>query len=293
MVSTEDNDLKYKIPIFSTIALFALTVCMMAIVFVGGAGWLLTGISDETRKETRSQVPLPTIANKFTPASTPIAIVETESPPTIEKPTAESTITMDISPTLTIPVDSEPTEIPIESSDEVLVDSSVATPDEVTKQLGFHLPVGSINSVTQEGVATRLVIPKLNVDAPVVIAPIRNGTWDVEHLGQTLVGHLEGTAPPGSASNIVLAAHVTLDFNVYGPFAGLSLLEEGDELIVYENDRMFRYEVSRYYVVDRSNVDVAYPSDEPEITLITCSRWNREAGRYLDRLVVKGKLVAE
>jgi hypothetical protein len=52
----------------------------------------------------------------------------------------------------------------------------------VEEVLGFALPPNTVNSVTQAGVATRLVIPKLNLDAPVLIAPIKNQTWKVDHL---------------------------------------------------------------------------------------------------------------
>nr|NIN69151.1 hypothetical protein [Anaerolineae bacterium]NIN99229.1 hypothetical protein [Anaerolineae bacterium] len=43
--------------------------------------------------------------------------------------------------------------------------------------------------------ATRIVIPAIDVDAPVVVIPIRNGTWDVEQITHE-VGHLQGTASP-------------------------------------------------------------------------------------------------
>lgn len=69
--------------------------------------------------------------------------------------------------------------------------------------------------VVQPGVASRLVIPKVDINHPVLFAPIANGTWMVDHLGQS-IGHLEGTAPPGSGSNMVLAGHVTLSAGVLG-----------------------------------------------------------------------------
>jgi LPXTG-site transpeptidase (sortase) family protein len=98
------------------------------------------------------------------------------------------------------------------------------------------------------------------VDAPVVLSPIQNQTWQVDHLGQA-VGHLEGTAPPGSNSNIVLAGHVTLSAGVYGPFAGLAQLAAGDVVTVYYGDQQFNYLVDDYQTVDRTAVDVTYPSE--------------------------------
>ena len=161
--------------------------------------------------------------------------------------------------------------------------------EEVEARLGFSIPDGSVNSITQVGLADRLVIPKLNLDAPIVLSPIENQTWKVDHLGQS-VGHLEGTAPPGSNSNFVLAAHVTLSSGVYGPFAGLGQLAPGDVIQVYDDGQMYEYIVDGFQTVDRTAVNVTYPSTSPEITLITCNNWSADEGRYVERLVVKGHL---
>jgi LPXTG-site transpeptidase (sortase) family protein len=130
------------------------------------------------------------------------------------------------------------------------------------------------------------------VDAPVVLSPIQNQTWQVDHLGQ-VVGHLEGTAPPGSDSNIVLAGHVTLSAGVYGPFAGLGQLAAGDAVTVYYGDQQFNYLVDEYQTVDRTAIEVTYPSETGQITLITCNNWSDEESRYIQRLIVRGHLVKE
>lgn len=162
--------------------------------------------------------------------------------------------------------------------------------EEVEAQLGFSIPDGSVNSITQVGLADRLVIPKLNLDAPIILSPIENQTWKVDHLGQS-VGHLEGTAPAGSNSNFVLAAHVTLSAGVYGPFASLGQLAPGDVIQVYDDGELYEYIVDGFQTVDRTAINVTYPSTSPEITLITCNNWSADEGRYIERLVVKGHLV--
>lgn len=178
----------------------------------------------------------------------------------------------------------------MESVPETVPTPLATTESAVEQALGFALPAGSVNSVTLEGVATRVVIPKLGVDAPVVLAPIQDQTWQVDHLGQA-VGHLEGTAPPGSNSNIVLAGHVTLSAGVYGPFAGLGQLTAGDIVTVYYGDQAFNYMVDGLQTVDRTAIDVTYPTNTGQITLITCNNWSNEEGRYIERLIVKGHLV--
>jgi LPXTG-site transpeptidase (sortase) family protein len=124
----------------------------------------------------------------------------------------------------------------------------------------------------------------------VLFAPVENGTWQVGHLGQA-VGHLEGTAPPGSDSNLVLAGHVTLDTGVYGPFARLGELAVGDILIIYEGDQKYFYLVESQRTINRNDVAVVYPSTTGQVTLITCTTWSSQEGRYINRLVVKGRLI--
>lgn len=178
---------------------------------------------------------------------------------------------------------------PVSGAPVVEASASSLSAEEVEEALGFSLPPNSVNSVTQEGVGTRLVIPKLNLDAPVLLAPIENQTWKVDHLDQA-VGHLEGTAQPGANSNLVLAGHVTLNTGVYGPFAGLGRLEPGDSIFVYQGDKQFEYVVDSHNTVDRTAVEVTYPTEDAQITLITCNNWDSVEGRYVERLVVKGHL---
>jgi len=138
--------------------------------------------------------------------------------------------------------------------------------------------------------ATRLVIPAMQLDVPVIISPIVSQTWQVDHLGTEFVGHLEGTASPGDPSNVVLAGHVTVAHNVYGPFAGLGHLNPGDPIIVYANDQPYTYIVDYRQLVERTDVDIAYPTTTGRLTLITCSNWSDEMGAYQQRLIVVGHL---
>jgi LPXTG-site transpeptidase (sortase) family protein len=133
----------------------------------------------------------------------------------------------------------------------------------------------------------------MELDIPVIISPIENQTWKVEHLGKELVGHLEGTASPGDPSNVVLAGHVTIAHNVYGPFAGLGKLEPGDPIIVYAGDQPYTYIVDHYQLVERTAVDIAFPTNSGRVTLITCSNWSDELGAYQERLIVVGHLAGE
>jgi LPXTG-site transpeptidase (sortase) family protein len=219
----------------------------------------------------------------------PLSFYEAAPPTSTPAQSAEVAVT-EVSPDSAAPVEAQAVAPP--PADQATTNPNVAlTSEEVNDALGFNLPPGSVNSISQEGVATRVVIPKLNMDRPVVLSPIENQTWKVDHLDQ-LVGHLEGTAAPGSNSNLVLAAHVTLTTGVYGPFAGLAQLAPGDEIYVYSGADIFEYVVDGYQTVERTAVDVTYPTDTGQVTLITCNNWNSVEERYEQRLVVRGHLVS-
>jgi len=152
-----------------------------------------------------------------------------------------------------------------------------------------QVPTGLVASLPDRP-ATRIVIPAIDVDAPVVVIPIRNGTWDVEQITHE-VGHLQGTTSPGDSSNVVMAGHITLSIGGYGPFKGLAQLQPGDEVLVYVGDQEdYVYKVDSVKTVKATDVEVVYPTTEPILTLITCVNWDPVQGRYNDRLVVVAHL---
>ena len=212
-------------------------------------------IRPTARSDSSSQIPRvfasPTSVVTPTPLASPIPITPTAI--SSSSPTASPTVIVTLTPT----------------------PSPTATPMRV---------------INPRGVATRLVIPKINLDSPILLAPFDHSTWRVDHLGQA-IGQLEGTSPPGGNSNIVLAGHVTLDWNVTGPFAQLGQLLPGDLVLVYEREQGYLYQIDSLDKVEHTNVEVTYPSESGEITLITCTTWNDTEGRYVERLVVKGHLL--
>jgi LPXTG-site transpeptidase (sortase) family protein len=252
---------------FLAIVLLLLFVlaCGVSIVAIGIIGWRWSGQEDGSR--SIRIIPLPSLSTATTSDSQPgdaggqIPSEGEEAAPVA--PTESATSEAGAAP----PV----------------FEQSQAAPE-------LALPPGSVNSITQEGVGTRLVIPKLNLDAPIILSPLEGESWKVDHLGTDYVGHLEGTAPPGSSSNIVLAAHVTVSAGVYGPFANLAGLSTGDEVYVYEGEQAFKYIIDDYQIVDRTAIDVTYPSEQGQITLITCTNWSSQEGRYIERVVLKGYL---
>jgi sortase A len=108
--------------------------------------------------------------------------------------------------------------------------------------------------------ATRIVIPAIDVDSPVV----EGDDWEQLKKG---VGHHINTANPGERGNSVLSGHN----DVFGEvFRYLEDLELEDEIIVYTGVQPYRYVVKAKRIVEPTDVSVMYPTTEPVLTLITC-----------------------
>lgn len=126
--------------------------------------------------------------------------------------------------------------------------------------------------------AFRMVIPALNIDAPVV----QGDGW--EQLKQGIGQHV-GTANPGQNGNAVFSAHN----DVFGEiFRYLDQLQPGDEIIIHTNVRTYTYVIDKEtQIVEPTFVQVMDASSSPTITLISCYPYlvNNK------RIVVKATLV--
>jgi sortase A len=108
--------------------------------------------------------------------------------------------------------------------------------------------------------ATRIAIPAIDVDAPVV----EGDDWEQLKKG---VGHHINSANPGERGNCVLSGHN----DVFGEvFRRLEDLELEDEVIVYTGVQPYRYVVKTKRIVEPTEVSVMYPTTKPVLTLITC-----------------------
>jgi len=128
--------------------------------------------------------------------------------------------------------------------------------------------------------ATRLVIKKIGVDAPV----LEGDDWQTLKKG---VGHTPGTANPGEPGNCVLSGHD----DVYGEvFRYLSELKPGDEVLVYTSDgHSFKYVVKTSFLVLPDAVEVLDPTPEPILTLITCYPYLIDSHRLIVVCTLEGE----
>lgn len=137
----------------------------------------------------------------------------------------------------------------------------------------------------------RLIIPKINIEAPLVYADTFDEKKIQEYLRQGIV-HYVDTAKPGQAGNTVVVGHSSTyqwDDNSYGRiFVLLNELEPGDPIFFIANNRRYRYVVTEKFIIKANQVEVLSQDgfDKPTVTLMSC--W--PIGTYWKRLVVRGEL---
>ncbi len=128
---------------------------------------------------------------------------------------------------------------------------------------------------------TRLLIPRIQLDTPVVEVTIENGVWQVAEYA---AGYHRGSARPGTLGNTVISGHKGL----YGAvFLRLDELMPGDEIFLYAGPRLFRYLVVEKKSVWPHQVEVMAQTPVPTLTLITCTAYDTQ------RLVVVARLDRE
>jgi LPXTG-site transpeptidase (sortase) family protein len=146
----------------------------------------------------------------------------------------------------------------------------------------------------------RLVIPKLNLNVPIVIPPMDALiAEDWKKLEEEIqaglhdgVVHYPGTARPGKPGNFFLTGHSSYfpwdDGKYKSVFARLGELKTGDEYWVFYNGDKYRYIVQNKKEIKPSDVTVLdQPIDERISTLMTCT----PIGTTLRRLIISAQEV--
>ena len=146
---------------------------------------------------------------------------------------------------------------------------------------------------------TRIVIPAIKLDAPVIPVPMvyKDGDPAAQYIvaDYRVAGWHADSARLGEVGNLVMNGH----HNVYGRvFEHLKDLRPGDAIIVYGNQRVITYTLTeRHLLLERGvSIDVRMeharflqPTTEQILTLITC--W--PPTDYSHRLILVARPVAE
>lgn len=151
------------------------------------------------------------------------------------------------------------------------------------------------NASTQVSSDPRLIIPKINVDVPVIY----NVGYDHDSQMAAMqkgVAHFAipgANSVPGQLGNTVFSGHSSNDLFDPGDykfiFAQLDKMQLGDTIYANYNGTRYTYTVTKKEVVKPTNVNSLLGMDsKPYLTLITCT----PLGTATNRLLVKAEQVA-
>lgn len=151
------------------------------------------------------------------------------------------------------------------------------------------------NADVPVGPDTKMVIPKINVDAPVVmnVGPTNAEQLQAMSNGIAHVRYPGASAEPGQVGNSVFSAHSSSDWTDSGAykfiFVQLERLAVDDVVYINYNSKRYTYKVYDIKVVAPTEIGALnYTGSDPVITLITCT----PLGTAQKRLLVFAKQVS-
>jgi sortase A len=141
-----------------------------------------------------------------------------------------------------------------------------------------NIIVDPTTSTTVDPSLTNIIIPKINVDAPVNydVTTDYNQQMEAMRNGLAYFGIPGANSKPGQVGNTPVAGHSSNDVFETGNykfiFAQLEKMTEGDIIYANYQGTRYTYKVVKTEVVLPSEVNrLVYPTDRPLLTLITCT----------------------
>jgi LPXTG-site transpeptidase (sortase) family protein len=114
----------------------------------------------------------------------------------------------------------------------------------------------------------RILIPKADIDLPIVQAKVVNGYWE---LSESTASYGLGSGQPGTKGNIVIFAHARV-----GLFYNLKDVKISDTIYVFTKNKWYRYKVNKITAVYPNQTDVIQPTKSEVLTLYTCTGFTDE-----------------
>ncbi len=159
-----------------------------------------------------------------------------------------------------------------------LSSASPASRSSSTSSSGSGATPSNSSQPHMHDVLGRLEIPRLNISAVIV-----EGSDDESlKLGP---GHVPGTALPGEQGNVAIAGHRNTHF------LPLKEVQSGDKISVTSPRGNMEYAVQYVEIVSADDVDAINPTDDSELTLITCYPFFY-VGSAPERFIVHAKSTA-
>jgi sortase A len=165
----------------------------------------------------------------------------------------------------------------------VMIEDFKKNIQKVDEQLGANenIKIADIKPLdNKEGTIGIISIPKIELNVT-----LSEGI-DASTL-KYAVGHFTGTSMPGNKGNFCVAGHRSYAYNEY--FNRLDELGVGDKITVTTVTGEFTYEVYESKVVKPEETSVLNNTENPEITLVTCTPIRVAT----HRLIVKGRMIVK
>jgi sortase A len=99
-------------------------------------------------------------------------------------------------------------------------------------------------------------------------------------------GHIEDTPFPGQPGNVGIAGHRDTTFRA------LRHIKIGDALEYRTGDKLYRYRITKTWIVGPDDVYVLDPTPQPALTLVTCYPFEF-VGHAPNRFIVRADFVEE
>lgn len=133
-----------------------------------------------------------------------------------------------------------------------------------------------------------VIIPKINVNAPIILAQTTSNKEILDKL-QNGVVHYPESAFPGQIGSAIILGHSSAYpwyKGQYGAIFGLlNYLEANDEIIIFYQKHKYIYRVINKEVVNK-NTEMIAQNEKPQLILISC--W--PVGTAWKRILIKAEL---
>jgi LPXTG-site transpeptidase (sortase) family protein len=154
-----------------------------------------------------------------------------------------------------------------------------------------NTPIITENAISNPN--PEIVIPKINVELPVVYGMDSIEEGDVQKALENGVLHYADTALPGQNGNVVIIGHSAVNLFVSGhykfAFTLLKKLDDGDTMYLDKDGKRYTYQIYKKEIVKPTDIGVLGPAEKPAtVTLITCD----PPGLNVNRLVVVAEQIS-
>lgn len=130
--------------------------------------------------------------------------------------------------------------------------------------LSFKTDNISVSPETQSSNPVSINVAAIGLNLSIEESRIVNGVWEISYRGAS---HLDKSADPGEAGNIVIYGH-----NKNSLFGPIRWLKEGDLIeIKSEEGTLYNYRVAKIVITTPDDIEYVLSKSEEILTLYTCT----------------------